>query len=206
MMGYNWQQRNSVVVAVLDTPHDLSHEERTPMTILDHTTTSSDEQEEWRPVLGYEGFYEVARRGLVRRIGAGRALKAGSRKGPYPRVSLCRGGIVRRLLVHVLVARAFLGPCPEGYEVNHRDGDKTRPGASNLEYVTRSENIRHSYAVLGRVKAQGGRNPNAKLCADDIVAIRQSAETCRALGRKYGVDHSVISRVKRGHIWGHVDG
>lgn len=47
--------------------------------------------------------------------------------------------------VHRLVAEAWIGEIPEGYEVNHKDGNKTNNEISNLKIVTPSENIRHSF-------------------------------------------------------------
>ncbi|HEY1174793.1 MAG TPA: HNH endonuclease signature motif containing protein [Phytomonospora sp.] len=56
--------------------------------------------------------------------------------GLYP---LPRNKVTRH--VHALVARAFLGPAPEGLEVRHLDGDKAHNGVENLAYGTRSENV-----------------------------------------------------------------
>lgn len=64
-----------------------------------------------------------------------------SRTG-YPRVSLRRDGRDTVRAVHVLVAEAFIGPRPPGHEVRHINGVRTDPGAHNLIYGTRSENMR----------------------------------------------------------------
>ena len=44
--------------------------------------------------------------------------------------------------VHRMVAECYLGPCPEGYEVDHIDGDKKNNKLSNLQYLTKEENIK----------------------------------------------------------------
>lgn len=97
--------------------------------------------EQWRPVVGWEGLYEVSSEGRVRsfRRGAnGRVLRPGIASHGYPTVALGRGNTQS---VHVLVAAAFLGPCPEGQEVRHRDGKRTNPRMENLHYGTRGQNI-----------------------------------------------------------------
>src|SRR5579863_2556812 len=112
--------------------------------------------ERWLPVVGYEGFYEVSDCGNVRRIAKtrnGKNPKRGNRfqsvLAGYVRIALT--GINRRqFYVHVLVARAFLGPAPEGHEVNHKDGCGTNNHLENLEYMMRLQNIRHARHVLGR--------------------------------------------------------
>ena len=48
------------------------------------------------------------------------------------------------MYVHAIVAELFLGPCPQGLEVNHKDGRKTNNVVTNLEYVTHQENMRHA--------------------------------------------------------------
>jgi hypothetical protein len=51
--------------------------------------------------------------------------------------------------VHRVIADAFLGPCPDGYEVNHKDRDKTNNSRENLEYVTRRQNMHHYARSMG---------------------------------------------------------
>lgn len=106
--------------------------------------------ETWRPVVGYEGYYEVSERGRVRsmtrldnhgRRKVGRVLRAGVAGNGYLLVSLWRDGIAASRTVHSLVAEAFIGPRPEGMDVCHADGDRLNPVATNLRYDTRSANL-----------------------------------------------------------------
>lgn len=117
--------------------------------------------EQWRPVSGYEGAYEVSDQGRVRgvdRLDArgwrirGRVLRAsGSR---YPVVSLCRDGMPRTVEVHRLVLEAFVGPCPSGMEALHADDVKSNNALSNLRWGTHSENMRD---VVRNGNHQGAR-------------------------------------------------
>lgn len=164
---------------------------------------------EWRAVVGYEGVYEVSERGDVRRIGRARGTRVGGRLltaapniAGYPRVTLSKGGKKRRVFVHVIVALAYIGPCPEGKEVNHKDRDRANPIASNLEYLTHGENERHKYAS-GVVPKRGEDKPH-KLTTSDIVAIRASKDTFRALADRYGVCHKTIGEIKHRRKWRHV--
>ena len=119
----------------------------------------SRDVEIWHPVVGFEREYEVSDQGDVRRSGRaarrgsgrgggariGRSIKAHEVSGGYLSVQLWRDGRPSMHLVHRLVAAAFIGPRPDGYEVNHKDGNKRRNTVANLEYLTRSDNLRHAY-------------------------------------------------------------
>ena len=109
-------------------------------------------KEQWKPISGYEGLYEVSDLGRVKsfdridkigRLHKGRVLKAAKEGGGYSFVSLFRNGVRSHKKVHQLVAEAFLGKCPNGYEVNHIDENKSNNSCNNLEYVTRHENLVH---------------------------------------------------------------
>jgi integrase/recombinase XerD len=54
-------------------------------------------------------------------------------------ITLSSDGFQKKCTVHSLVADAFLGKCPAGHEITHKDGDYTHNELSNLEYVTRQE-------------------------------------------------------------------
>ena len=108
--------------------------------------------EEWKPVVGWEGFYEVSDHGHVRSVDRtivdkagrtqrykGRALKLKPERG-YWKTQLNRNGEGSGFFVHRLVLAAFVGPCPDDMETLHMNGDPADNRLENLRYGTRSEN------------------------------------------------------------------
>jgi hypothetical protein len=73
-------------------------------------------------------------------------------QGGYAYVSLSIGDRTRKIAVHRLVAHVFLGLDLDDsdLQVNHKDGDKLNNNLSNLEIVTRSQNMRHVTRVLNK--------------------------------------------------------
>lgn len=106
--------------------------------------------EKWKPVVGFESSYSVSTLGRVRREGRGMGSRPGRILKPfideegYVHVGLSDNHVFVCRSVHTLVAAAFLGPCPEGKEVNHIDTNKSNNQDLNLEYLTHPENIQHS--------------------------------------------------------------
>jgi hypothetical protein len=102
----------------------------------------------------------------------------------------------------------FVGDCPEGKEVNHKNGIKTDNRLGNLEYVTTSQNIKHSYVWLGRKRLVGERNPSAKLTIDQVRAIRamrQQGETVPLITAQFGVSRSTVYDICERRTWKEVD-
>jgi hypothetical protein len=105
--------------------------------------------EEWRPVVGWEGDYEVSSFGRVWScpVGTprtGRILRPAINPGGYPSVRLSRRGVHKTQPVHILVAAAFHGPRPEKAQIRHLDGQPTNNCVDNLRYGTASENVQDS--------------------------------------------------------------
>ena len=128
--------------------------------------------ENWEPIPGHEGKYEVNKDGVIRslfhRYGPRKKeklLKGSKNVDGYLIVGLYFGeGIQRKIGVHRAVALAFI-PNPENKpEVNHKDGDKSNNKVSNLEWATWEEQMQHSARVLnnkhGNFK-KGGEKGNA---------------------------------------------
>lgn len=110
----------------------------------------------WKPVVGYEGLYEVSNLGRVKslpkvlprggiipeRIKAIQKLKTG-----YLEVTLFKNGNPKHLLVHRLVAIAFIERLRDKNTVNHIDEDKENNNSNNLEWVTQAENNIHGTRI-----------------------------------------------------------
>lgn len=114
---------------------------------------NATQSEEWRPIPGYEGLYEVSDQGRVRSLDRlvitkrgrpypmrGQYLSLHQRPPRYARVKLQGKGHN----VHRIVLLAFVGPLPEGHHSCHNNGNITDNRLANLRYDTVSSNIRDS--------------------------------------------------------------
>lgn len=171
--------------------------------------------EVWRPVVGYEQYYSVSNLGRVRnevsrnKHYAGLIRTGDANHDGYLRLSLSADGGRRKVFVHRIVADAFLGQCPDGYEVNHKNGIKTDNAVSNLEYVSHKSNMHHALntGLWNPAVAIGTKNFNAKLNPDAVRAIRNEYAhniPLRVIAEKYGVTRTTIALVLQGRIWKHV--
>ena len=167
--------------------------------------------EEWRPVVGYEGLYEVSSTGNVKTVferangSLPRLLKPYRPKGDYARTGLTKNGKVKMLYIHRLVARAFIGECPKGCEVNHIDHDRTNNHYFNLEYVTRKENI--AWSMKAGRRAIGEKHYKARLTREQVEQIRLAYATNDPrpsqlqLAEQYGVHMTTINHIITNRTW-----
>lgn len=156
-------------------------------------------QEEWRDVVGYEGFYQVSNLGRVRSVDRqqevlwkgkkvykpikGRVIAQTKQNGGYLMANLSANGKRKECTVHRLVAMSFLDNPNKLKEVNHKDGNKENNNVSNLEWCSRSDNLKHRARILG----QRGNAVRIK-CVDtgeEFRAVKDAAE-------KVGVSDSAI--------------
>ncbi len=120
--------------------------------------------------------------GMIQRTFEGKILKPGKNTKGYLHVSLGKGNTQ---LVAKLVAQVFIGPCPDGAEVNHKDGDKNNNSVGNLEYVTSTENNHHALRTgLRRMKVQDSEIPKLREMAK-MMSLRE-------VGRRTGIHHSYV--------------
>ena len=113
-------------------------------------------------------------------------------------VNLHQSGLSQTRLVHRLVAETFLGPCPQCKEVNHKDKSKTSNFASNLEYLTRSANLRYSESN------RGIHNSQARLTEEQVRAIRALHATgmgYKRLAKTFNLSWSLVRNAASGRTW-----
>jgi len=102
---------------------------------------------QWNRIDGYQN-YSVSTYGDVRNDITKRVLKKGKTTKGYFQVCLSINGIRNVLLVHRLVASAFLKNIEGAKVVNHIDGNKLNNKLSNLEWVSQSRNIKHYHSEI----------------------------------------------------------
>jgi hypothetical protein len=161
-------------------------------------------EEEFRPVKGFEGLYEIGSHGSVKSFyNSGRKYLAGAiNKSGYRVVTLSKGAVTKTFRINRLVAAAFIEN-PLGLEqVNHKNGNPLNNRTSNLEWVTQSENIIHSIRKLGG--RHGFLTTLAKLSfeeAEEIRILSSFGASRKVLAEAYSVNPTTIHRILHGEIW-----
>lgn len=168
----------------------------------------------WKPVVGYEGLYEVSDRGRVRSVSGvtmrsdgksytrtGKQLSGATVCG-YICYTLCRPDPVaplRMYKAHRLVAAAFIGQPPNDKPtVNHRNGNKSDNVVCNLEYASASDQQRHRLRVLKKLQPNGEACWCSKNTWGRVAIIRAMWESGEYKQTEIGEVMSLDKRI----IWG----
>ena len=162
-------------------------------------STSDCTTEMWLPVVGYEGLYEVSDHGQVRSINRrGQFLHPSPNSRGYPRLSLSNGKTTKTCKVHRLVMAAFVGPCPDGFEVAHNNGVRTDNRFGNLRYDTHAKNIADK-------KAHGATGTKmAEQDVREVFRLKDAGVHRKVIAEQFGVSPAHIDGILRGRSWSHL--
>ena len=118
----------------------------------------------WKPIINYEGIYEISNYGDIRsidrfvnsktkRLCKGTMIKQNKDEDGYNSVHLYKNGKRKVFFVHRLVISSFIGINENKTQVNHKNGNKSDNNINNLEWMTPLENTRHAWqtGLAGRL-------------------------------------------------------
>jgi hypothetical protein len=185
--------------------------------------------ETWKPIVGYEGLYEVSDLGRVRgvdRIDAsgyrrkGKILRGGTTPKGYRIVALFRDSIRKDVSVHDLVLTAFTGPRPPGLVAAHGNGVHADNRAVNLRWTTQSDNLNDRYLhgtdISGdkhylrrrpELRLRREANPHSKLTegtVERMFDLRAAGVKLKEIASYFDISWKYVSRVLCNHsCWSH---
>ncbi len=163
----------------------------------------SEVKETWRP---FPLNPEMLVSDLGRLLGPKRVPFIGAKNSRGYMTARTRvNGKNKMFLVHRMVALAFYGA--SDLEVNHINGNKEDNRLMNLEYVTRSENMRHAFALGIYIGSKGSTNPTAKITeavAKKVKEMLAAGTMGSVISKELGISYYTVSNIKRGRHWKHV--
>lgn len=174
------------------------------------------QNEEWRDIPGYEGYYQASNRGNIRSLDRevkhsdghtrkikGQPIKPSPTQG-YLKVTLRKNGTQKTQSVHRLVASAFLGDITDKIVCHKNDigfdnhVDNLYIGEHKNQYEDRVQNGNHG---------NGEKNSQAKLTKKDVLMIRKMANTDmtnKKIAELFDISPSYVSDLKLKKRWAHI--
>jgi hypothetical protein len=187
--------------------------------------------EEWRPVVGYEGYYEVSSLGRVRSIPrdvnhplgttarkSGKILAVRHIWSGYMKVGLSKEGRPTTRSVHRIVCESFHGLKPSNqHHAAHLNGVRDDNRAENVAWKTPSENaedkVLHGTSLRGRdnnppeSRPRGERSGQSKLTELQVLEARKlmgMGISARSIARVMGISSSQAVSIKNRQSWSHI--
>jgi len=170
--------------------------------------------EQWKDIPDYEGYYQVSNLGRVKSLARWvmrkgvaktktRILKAGLDKSDRPVVVLCIDKERMTIRVCRLVLLSFVGPCPDGMEARHKDGNPKNNRLNNLCWDTPKNNQGDRF--IHGTDTRGEGNGRSVLTWGLVKQIREryldGNVSQKQLSVEYGVSHSVINKIVNNKSW-----
>jgi hypothetical protein len=175
-------------------------------------------EEIWKDIPNYEGWYQASNLGRIKkvttksisnrykyrdRIFPEKILKPKINHLGYAKIVLFKKGIKKRFSFHFIIATTFISNPLNRKEINHKNGIKADNKSENLEWCTRSENMKHAFDNK-LISHSGIKNPKVKLTQNDVDFIRKNHKTkfdATIFSKKYNVAFSTIRRIIVNKTW-----
>jgi hypothetical protein len=159
-------------------------------------------EEIWKDAVGYEGFYQISSIGRLKSIPRKRVLKERfiktfPDKNGYMKTVIHRGSVAKiNVILHRMVATAFI-PNPDGLDqVNHKNGIKSDNRVENLEWCSGEYNQKHARDM--------GLHSCAKLNECDVLEIRKMlsmGKSHRYVSLLYNISTQQVSKISLRLRW-----
>jgi len=173
--------------------------------------------ETWKRIVGFSS-YEISDMGRIKtynwkNTGREAIIRPALDGSGYLRTMLKPdSGKIKTVKVHRLVLMTFIGAPKDEYVCNHKNGIRSDNRLCNLEWVTISENAKHSFRI-GLSSNKGEKNPAAIITPEKVIEIRKnyqygknckSGTTKKELAEKYGVSFTIIKNIVSHRTWKHL--
>ena len=171
----------------------------------------------WKEILGYEGLYEVSNTGIVKsldrydtlgRFHKGVLISTKYNNRGYVQLHLHKDGQCKMVLLHRVVAEAFIDNPNKYKQINHKDENKDNNNVENLEWCTNLYNRRygtgykrsvdnHNYKLIGKKNSKAIKQYNKN---GDLVNIFYGVKEAE---RRTGINESNIrGSIRKNHLAG----
>jgi len=168
-------------------------------------------EETWRTIPGFEK-YSASSLGRIRRDAGGGGARPGlvlkpvSYKGNYAHVTLRVENKPKCICVHHLIARAFIGPRPDGNDVCHNNGVPSDNRVENLRYDTAKGNA--ADRLSHGTDIRGEKHFSSVLTRQQVIEMREKRSqgvTLASMAQEYGCTLAVVADAVGGKTWSYVD-
>lgn len=154
----------------------------------------------WKEVVNYPQ-YLISNKGRVYSKRSKKILKEGY--GDYLSFVVSVDNKQKTMNIHREVAKAFLGPYPDGMQVAHLDGNRYNNNVENLQYVT--PKINQSHRIIHGTSSSGAKNGRAIISKEIAQETRERylpyKITAPYLARQYGISETQAYRIIKGEQW-----
>lgn len=156
-------------------------------------------KEIWKDVKGYEGTYQISNLGRAKRFYKNKPekiLKPVKGQLGYMSYTFCINSKIKTYRIHRLVALAFI-PNPNNLpEVNHIDGNKENYSIENLEWCTRSQNMKHGHS-LGLIFTEKASDATRIITKDKLTIIKKMRKLGFTLNEIACITEVTISTISK---------